>query len=518
MPEKLLKMEEAQVVAEFATGLALDDGSLGFWTPFLTNQYLQSLNNNSQVPNSQSVRKALQNYKNNAENLQSYMEYARFFDMIFSRTIQSYVNSLSFDLQVICINALTASDYESNEFNENKKIVNDFLNKFNYKKEFRDVVQQILLHEAYYVWFRKNKWGNKDKIKYALQTLPQDRCILTGYWEKGLLFDFDMSYFLLAGTDINGYDPAFKKYYNRVFGGGDSMLNYRPTNPLTNRNGTYNMWTQTSPMDGAWVFKMDSSSFNTTPFLAPYLKNAITNDEIEQMQYNKDVAEAFAILAGEIATFDTAKSGTTADQMVFNPRTLGQFMSKAKQGLSSIVKLAALPVENLKWYQFEDKNSDMYKDQLQASAAVGTGASRIIYSTDRMSNAEVEGALNEIYQTMKPLYYQFGNFMDFFVNQQTKKYKFRFVFDGSNYRWERESRVDRIFKLADKGIVLAPSAWASAYGIEPQLFEASLMESKNSGWQKNLSLLLNVNTTAQNQNGRPNVTNPDDSTERNEDQ
>ena len=35
-------MEEAQVVAEFATGLALDDGSLGFWTPFLTNQYLQS--------------------------------------------------------------------------------------------------------------------------------------------------------------------------------------------------------------------------------------------------------------------------------------------------------------------------------------------------------------------------------------------------------------------------------------------------------------------------------------------
>ena len=44
------------------------------------------------------------------------------------------------------------------------------------------------------------------------------------------------------------------------------------------------------------------------------------------------------------------------------------------------------------------------------------------------------------------------------------------------------------------------------------------MESKNSGWQNNLSLLLNVNTTAQNQIGRPNAINPDDSTERNEDQ
>lgn len=267
-------------------------------------------------------------------------------------------------------------------------------------------------------------------------------------------------------------------------------------------------------------FKFDPSNFNTTPFLAPYLKNAITNDEIQQMQYNKDMAEAFAILAGEIATFDTAKSGTTADQMVFNPKTLGQFMAKAKAGLSSTVKLAALPVENLKWYQFEDSNKDMYEDQLKSSAAVGTGASRIIYSTDRMSNAEVEAALNEVYQTMKPLYYQFGNFMDFFVNQQTKKYKFKFLFEGSSYRWEREARFDKLSKLSDKGIVLASSAWASAIGLEPQLFEASLMESKYSGWQKNLSMLLNRNTLTQSSGslGRPTTDFPDDSTDRNKDQ
>ena len=27
-----------------------------------------------------------------------------------------------------------------------------------------------------------------------------------------------MTYFLNPGVDIDGYDPAFKKYYNRVFG------------------------------------------------------------------------------------------------------------------------------------------------------------------------------------------------------------------------------------------------------------------------------------------------------------
>lgn len=254
--KKLLTQEEAQIVVDFAAGLA--DNGIGFWTPFLTNQYLQGLNNDAKIPSSVSVRKALQDYKSNAENLQSYMEYARFFDMIFSRTVQSYINSLSFDLQVICTNAFTQSDYESSAYEEDRKIVNDFLNKFNYKKEFRDVVQQILLHEVYYVWFRKNKWGNKDKIKYALQTLPQDRCMLDGYWEKGLLFSFDMSYFIMAGTDINGYDPAFKKYYNRVFGENNGLSNYRPTNPLDKRIGVYNMWTQTSPLDGAWA-KLNNS-------------------------------------------------------------------------------------------------------------------------------------------------------------------------------------------------------------------------------------------------------------------
>lgn len=516
MAEKLLNESQVNAVVEFATAL-YNYGEYGYWSPFLSNQYLQGLNNNAKIPTSQGVRKALMDYRNNADNLQSYMEFAKFFDMLFSRTLQSYVNALSFDLQIVCTNAYTADDYKSKEYVEDKKRVNDFLNKFNYKNEFRKVVQQLMLHEVYYTWFRKVKWNNKG-MKYALQMLPQERCLLTGYFEKGMLFDFDMSYFLQAGTDIDGYDPAFKKYYQRVFGDDFSyMKDYRPTNQFNNRTGTYAMWTQTSPNDGAWAFKFDTSNFNATPFLAPYLKNALTNDEIQQLQYNKDIAEAYAILAGQIATFDTAKSGTQADQMVFKPSTLGGFMAKAKQGLDSTVKVAALPLENLKWYQYEDKNANMLDEQYKESAGVGTGVSRIIYTSDRMSNAEMEAALNEVYQTMKPLYYQFGNFMEFFVNQMTKKYKFRFIFDGSTYRYEREQRFEKITTLADKGLVLAPSAWASVIGMEPQLFEASLMESKNIDWQNNFYLLLNTNTTAQNSGGRPKTDTPDDSTDRNYD-
>lgn len=251
MGEKLLTKEQVNTVLEFADALRGYSYSEGFWSPWLSNQTLKDLNGKPISPSQKDIRKALADYKNQSGQIQDYMLFANSYDMIFARTLESYVNSLSFDLQVVCTNAYSSDEYTSNEYIEDKKRINEFLLKFDYNKEFRNVAKQVLLRETYYTWFRKTKWGNKG-MKFALQVLPQDRCLLTGYWEKGLLFDFNMAYFLQAGTDIEGYDPAFKEYYRRVFG-DDIIQNYRPTNPLNDRTGTYAMWTQTSPEDGAWA-------------------------------------------------------------------------------------------------------------------------------------------------------------------------------------------------------------------------------------------------------------------------
>lgn len=495
--------EQADAVVEFAS--AVDRYSqMGTWSPWLSNSLLIGLNNNPRLPSAKAVREALQNYTNNEGQIQGYVEYANVFDMLFARTIKSYKNALAFDLQVVCSNA-KMDDYQSEAYLKDKAIVYNFLDKFNYKAEFLNIVEQLLLRETYYTWFRKTKWNNKG-MKYALQILPQDQCLLTGYWEKGLLFDFNMAYFLQPGVDINGYDPAFKKYYNRVFGEGAAFENYRPINPLNARDGTYAMWTQTSPIDGAWCFKFNTSNFSNVPFLAPLVKNALSNEEISVLQQNKDIMAAWGILAGEIATFDNAKSGTQTDQMVFKPSTLGAFMGKAKQGLSDSIKLAALPVKNLKFYQYEDKNQDMYATSLKNTAGVGSSISRVIYSSDRMSNAEIEAALNEVYQTMRPLYSQFSNFLEFYVNRMTKKFKFKFILDGSTYKYERQQRFDMMNKIADRGLVLPASSWASVLGYSPSDFENMLNESKGSGWiDKYSKLMLNTNTTKQSDNvgGRP---------------
>ena len=503
MAEQLTK-KQVEAVVEFAEGLAYGE-MYNVWTPWLSNAILQNLNNDAREATSKAVRKALSDYRNSAETIHSYMEYMNYFDMIFAKTVKNYANALSFDLQCVCVNA-EESDYNSKAYLDDKRRIEDFLLKFDYKGEFRKVVEQVLLHEVYYCWWRKTKWGNKGQMKYALQMLPQDYCMMTAMSDTCPLFDFNMQYFLEPGVDIDAYDPAFKKYYKNVFDNNSSFVDYKPTNPFNDRVGTYALWTQTSPSDGAFCFKLNLSNFNTTPYLAPLLKNSITDDEVQQLQFNKDMNAAYGILAGAIQLYDSAKSGTQKNQFAIDPKTLGQFMSKVKQGLSNTIKAVAMPTAENKFFQYEDKNPDMYTTQVSSTAGIGSNVSRVIYSSDRMSNAEIEAGQNETYQTMKPLYDQFSKFMNFFGNQLTKKFKWQFTFVGSTYRAERQQRFDNIMKLADKGIVLDSSVYASLIGMNPVVFEKSLKASKNSGWIGEYSqLMLNTNVTAQSYDagGRP---------------
>lgn len=498
--EEKISRSDIQDVIDFSAGLMAVDN---FYSPFLSNQLLTNLNNNPRLPSAESVKKALNDYKNSGEDLQGFVEFASSFDMIFKRTLYSYANALSFDLQITCKNAYTESDYQSDEYKKDRQTVDNFLTNFDYKKEFYNVLLNVLKRDTYFTWFRKTKTGNRGKMKFALQIMPQDYCMLTGYFEKGLLWSMNQLYWTLPGVDLDSYDPSLKRTYQRAL--ENAELNYKPSAPLNERNGSYALWADVSPLDGAWCFKWATDNFANNPFLSPYVANILRSDEIGELQYNKDLIAASGILAGEIQLYDQARSGQKANQFSIDPKTLGAFMQKVKSGLNGVAKIAAVPLANIKYFQFEDKNPNSYTNELTTTAGIGTGISRVIYSSDKMSNAELEAALNEVYQTMKPMYAQFNNFLDFYVNQMTSKYKFKFEFVGSNYQFERDARFDKMMKMADKGLVLNSSAWASAVGMNPVTFDRMLAESKYTGWiDKYSQMLLNANTSSykDNEGGR----------------
>lgn len=498
--EEKISRSDIQDVIDFSAGLMAVDN---FYSPFLSNQLLTNLNNNPRLPSAESVKKALNDYKNSGEELQGFVEFASSFDMIFKRTLYSYANALSFDLQITCKNAYTDSDYQSDEYKKDRQTVDNFLTNFDYKKEFYNVLLNVLKRDTYFTWFRKTKTGNRGKMKFALQIMPQDYCMLTGYFEKGLLWSMNQLYWTLPGVDLDSYDPSLKRTYQRAL--ENAELNYKPSAPLNERTGSYALWADVSPLDGAWCFKWATDNFANNPFLSPYVANVLRSDEVGELQYNKDLIAASGILAGEIQLYDQARSGQKANQFSIDPKTLGAFMQKVKSGLNGAAKIAAVPLANIKYFQFEDKNPNSYTNELTTTAGIGTGISRVIYSSDKMSNAELEAALNEVYQTMKPMYAQFNNFLDFYVNQMTSKYKFKFEFVGSNYQFERDARFDKMMKMADKGLVLNSSAWASAVGMNPVTFDRMLAESKYTGWiDKYSQMMLNANTSSykDNEGGR----------------
>lgn len=505
--EKLLSREQVAEVVQFAQGLALADGA--FFSPMMSNQILNNLNNKGIMPSYNKLVQALKTYKESADDLQAYTEFMQKFDMLFARTLRSYSNILAFDLQVIPAEDYSDEELNSKEFAEDKKRIYKFLDAFDYKAEFQKMMLEVMRHETVFTWFRKTKWGNKG-MKGTLQIMPQNYCLLTDYWEKGLLYDFDMTYFLNAGVDIDGFDPIFKEYYRKVFLDNELYDKYKPTNPLSDRSGTYAMWVQTSPEKGAWTFKFDMANFNGTPFLAPFLKDTLRDAEVESLQYDKDIATAYGILAGEIRLFDNAKSGTKANQFAIDPKTLGTFMGAVKKGLGSRINAVAMPTENTHFYQYSDTNKEMYDNQLKTTAGVGSSISRVIYSSDKMGNAELQYATEAQYQIMKPMYAQFQNFMNYFANKMTKKFKFSFIFEGCAYEYEREKRFERLMKYADKGIVLNETAYASALGMRPQDFERSLNQSFATKWTSKLQLLLNTNTSKDGSaNGRPTLSDTD---------
>ena len=498
-----LSVEELNTLLAFSEGLYNNFSGFSFYAnSFTQNQNLLKLNNNAQKPTYEKLIKALESAPYDYGNLASYSEFMEIWDSIYAKTLRYFEGLLAFDLSYTCKNIKDPKDYKSKEYEDDIKRVNKFLDNFDYKTEFRKVVKEVMRKETCYTWFRDTHEINdpidledktKKNEKFALQIMPQKYCMLTGYFDcSQLLYDFNINYFLNGTVDINLFAPSLKKKFKEAFDGKNDK--YVPSAQLNYRDGGFATWVQCSPVDGAYAFKFDLSNFRQVPPMVDLMKSCIGNEEAELLQKDKNMISAYLILAGEIATMSTEKSGNKADQFKINPKTMGQFMSLVNAGLKNNVKPLALPLEDIKGWQFSDSNTNLVNNQYKNTGAQGASASTLIYTTDKMSQFELENAVYADYNFIKPLYEQFSQFLNFYINKKTKKYKFDFFFDGLDRQWDREKRQTALRNYADRGIVMDATMWASALGIKPQSFMRSIESAHNSSFIDNLTLMLNANT------------------------
>lgn len=487
----------------------------GYYSPFLSNQNLIGINNNPLSPTKDKLNKALSDAPYNTELLRAFSEYSEVRDALYSRTIDYYATMLNFDLHITCRNA-KPEDYDTQEYKDDLNRVYKFLDKFNYKQHFQAMLKEVVRTGVFYGWFRNSMSSTKDMnniddvengIKnsnvYTIQEMPHQFCLITGQDENTYLYDFDMTYFLRPGVSLGSFDPVFRKYYKETFNSKVDDLDYNPNAPLNKRDGVYAQYHQTSPEDGAICMVWDySNATGISPFI-PLIKDILTDEQMDKLQTDVNMLAAKGILYGSIGVMTKAKSGEVADQMEFSPKTLTKFLSLVKAGLGDSIAVAAMPTKETKFVQFDNNYTKaIYADQLSTTAGNAASASRIIYSSDKTSQFELQIQVETDYHRVSRLYQQFNNILNLYVNKKTKKFKFNFNLSGSTYNFIRDKENQALLDLANVGMVLNSSAYAKIVGMQPNEFIRAMAEGHHGDFTKNLTQLISIHNSSQNP-GRP---------------
>lgn len=457
----------------------------GMYTPELINARLKDITMMPQIATSEKIQSALSNPKENEQNLIGYSEYTELTSMLYKRILGYFANIMAFDMNYVPVNIKDDKELSSKAYERDLAIVQDFFDKFNHKKEFRTAMKQMMRNEVFYGVLRDDTGGER----YVIQELPQTYAKLTGRYSHGLLFDFNMYWFMQPTVSLDMYPKVFKKLMDKAFVDAQ-ILRYNPAVDIDHRTGNWIYWVQTRPEDGFVAFKLFQEIATIVPYLAPLLPDMVLQPVIRALQTDSYIAEASKIIFGQVE-FLKDTSAKVKDALSLDPVTLGKFLALMKAGLPSAIKVAAAPLADTKGIEFKG-NNEMYNSFLQTSAAVSGTNSRLLYSFDRQNILETKLSLDIDQNVLRLVYAQFEDFLSYQINKRTKKYKFKFILEGFETSTDREERKKSVGELVEMGIVIDQKI-ASAYGMSVFDLRRQMAESKANKFVDALTPILKAN-------------------------
>ena len=396
-----------------------------YFTPDAVNQQMQSINMMPAEATVKKLEQALSNVKSSEQILRNYSADFENKNMYYKRLISYFTGLPCFNITFDCINIEKDSDFNSKEYKEDLKIVDEFLSRFNYKSEFQTVLRQLFRQGAFYGILRPD--GNK----YTIQELPADFCRITGRHSYGLLFDFNMQWFTGSyGVDIDMYPSVFKKLFRRVF--RHSSKQYDPATDVDKRNSGYAYWQQTSPVDGFWAWKINPNLATEIPYFAPLFPDLALQPIIRGLQEDKYFIEASKLLVGIIGMNKDNKSGNVANATNITPDLLGKFLGTARKGLRKQIGLTALPMDSIETVEFDTTERNLYTDYLKNVTDQSVAASAVLLDNNKLIAHQSKLASAVDMNLIKELYPMFANFIAYYVNSATSKFKFTFKFNDFN--------------------------------------------------------------------------------------
>lgn len=477
--EPLLDENQVWDVIEFSRAL---NGYPQFLSPDSINSRMKQVNLNPVGATEAILSVAMKEPKQNEKDFSSISDFFELTSMVYKRLISYYSNMLSFDITYT--SSVKKDEYKTPRYKKAMDTLETFLYAFDYKKEFRSAVREMLRNDVYFAAFFN--LGNR----YILQQLPSDYCKITGRWEGGLLFSFNFEWFNQPGVDIDTYPVWFKKKYLELYKklkeGNNDPYTYNPSLPMGKRGKSYYMlWVDIPPEVGA-CFKFSPELVTRLPYFTPLFNDLILQPTVRALQRNINMSEASKIIIGEVPLLNRDTKATVRDSIAISPELLGKFLQLVQSGVSESVKIASAPLQNFKAVDFEG-NSTMYDDYLRTTMALSGVNTNLIFSSNVKPNViETQLSLNVDEQLLRSLYEQFEEYLAYQVNLRTGSFTFYIKFEGTEFSINRGERFETAMKLFDKGIIL-PQKIAAAIGMKPSDFRKQMEESSALGFVESLT-------------------------------
>jgi len=493
--EVLLSEEEINQVFDFATFAKNQFGYSNVLTPDLLSARMKDVSLNPMVATETTLNNAMLAPKESEIALLGFSENFELQSMPYKRLIDYLSGMLSWDMTYT--SDVEEKDYDSGAYKKDLKTVQEFFDKFDYKKSFSEVIRQLLRNEAYFCALRFS-----DRL--VLQELPSSPAYtkITGRWDYGLLGSFNMMWFLLPGVDINLYPPFFARKYNEIWGGQNGKHpQYVPSLPPEIRgDSSWVYWQDLEPQD-FWVFKGTEEIASRIPYFSPLFLDLLNQPLMRNLQKNINMSAASRLLVGQVP-FLKDSNAKVKDAISMTSETLGKFLQLVRSALSQSISMTAAPLEQMQGVTFPAEN-EMYDSYMRTALASSGVNSNLIFSSNIKPNAiETQLSLNVDEQIATKLYPQFESFLNYHVNRFTKKYKFHFKFEGTNFYTNRQNRLDAQMGLLPLGIVL-PQKISAALGMSPFEFERQLAEGRANKWVDKLTPIISGAQMPADGAGRP---------------
>ena len=459
--------------------------------PFLQNQRIKNLYTRAKTFSKANISEFLESPGNHERELRSLAWANSSAQQIYYNILRRACDIPNYNYFVMPDLLESSADYRKDDFQQEDKLVQNWLETFNIPTTFKDIAMEVK-REGKSSYLLRNKFIGNGKTKTTgfctLQKMPTDWIKITGRGQLGYTISFNMMYFLNIANSPSDFGDFMVEAWNDMIQNGvvvrdpktsSNVLNLEkapgyqfsyggetyPTAIEEMRHGrqiNYMFWLRL-PYDMCFTFGSD----NSHPWVAPDTMGLML--KLQELTDYGQLAGLIAstpltaVLTGEIETI--ANPRASKNESVYSPEVLRGYMDQFNAATSTNVECWLMPAKNIKLQQLSaDVNSSEIistatENFIESSGDAGLSITDSKPNVMMVKTAQMLGASQQRYVTL-----QFERVINFILQHKLGlKYIWRIRIWGDIFSNENEKKYLKEV-VANGNLALFPKLM-SAEGI-----------------------------------------------------